>query len=91
MVSFGKDMLVGSFVKNGYVYHVILAKDSLNDDENLIYNGMFKGIFLHPFKKNICEFYISLDEEGRWIPDKTNFIEPWMADHIGEIIENHLV
>lgn len=91
MDNFGKDILVGSFEKNGLVYHVIIAKDTLEDPENLIGNGIFKGIFLHPLKKNICVFYISLDEQGRWIPDKKNSIDPWVADYIGEIIENNLV
>lgn len=92
MDNFGKEMIVGAFEKHGLVYHVIIAKDSLEDDpENLIGSGKFKGIFLHPLKKNICVFYIHMDEDGRWIPDKRKSIDPWVADCVGQIIENNLV
>lgn len=91
MDKFGREMLVGAFQKNGLVYHVVIAKDSLDDPENLIGTGRFKGIFLHPLKKKICVFYISMDADGKWIPDDRLTIDPWIADCIGEIIENNLV
>ena len=91
MDSFGKEMIIGAFEKHGLVYHVIIAKDSFDDPENLIGSGKFKGIFLHPLRKNICVFYIHMDEDGRWIPDKKKSIDPWIADCVGEIIENNLV
>lgn len=91
MNRFGDEMLIGAFEKNGLVYHVLIARDTEDDPEKLIPTGRFKGIFLHPLRKNITVFYISMDDEGRWIPDKRRAIDPWVADYIGEMIENNLV
>lgn len=91
MKRFTDEMLIGSFEKNSLVYHVLISSDSEDDAENLIQTGRFKGIFLHPLKKNLCVFYISMDQDGRWIPDKRKSIDPWVADYIGEMIENNLV
>lgn len=91
MRPFGDEMLIGAFKKNSLLYRVMIAIDSEDDPERLIPTGRFKGIFLHPLKKNVCVFYISMDEDGRWIPDKRRSIDPWVADRIGEIIEKNLV
>ena len=91
MHRFSEDMMVGAFEKNGLIYHVLIANDSEDDPENLIPEGKFKGIFLHPLEKNIHLFYICLNEDGHWIPDNRKIIDPWVADCIGELIENNLV
>ena len=91
MKQLGDSVLTSAFEKNGLIYRVMIALDSEEDPEQLIASGRFKGIFLHPLKKNVCVFYIGMDEDGRWIPDKRRSIDPWMADRIGEIIEKNLV
>ena len=91
MKQLGDDVLTSAFEKNGLIYRVMIALDSEDDPEQLIPSGRFKGIFLHPLEKNVCVFYISMDEDGRWIPDKREIIDPWVADCIGEMIEKNLV
>lgn len=84
------EILVGAFEKNGLVYHVLITLD-LNDNTGFMPSGRYKGVFLHPLKRNICQFFIEMDDEGRWIPDKRKTIDPWVADNIGQIIQNNLV
>ena len=91
MKRLGNDVLTSAFERNGLVYRVMIAIDSDDDPERLVDTGRFKGIFLHPLEKKVCLFYISMDEDGRWIPDKRRIIDPWVADRIGEIIEKNLV
>ncbi|HEY9361895.1 MAG TPA: hypothetical protein VIQ00_01440 [Chitinophagaceae bacterium] len=83
------EILVGAFEKNGLVYHVLITPD-INEETSFLPSGRYKGVFLHPLKRNICQFCIEMNEEGQWIPDKKKTIDPWVADNIGQIIQNNL-
>lgn len=90
MNNYESEILVGAFEKNGLVYHVLITPE-LNDEDPIMRRNRYRGVFLHPLKRNICQFHIEKDEDGRWIPDERKAIDPWIADNIGHIIHNNLV
>lgn len=88
MQTAGREIILGTFEKNNLLYFVVLAQEFDEDTNGLIPTGVYRGIFLHPRDKEISIFAISADDEGRWMPDKREKIDPWVADYIGSIIEN---
>jgi len=89
MNNYESEILVGAFEKNGLVYHVLITPD-INEEQDIIQSDRYRGVFLHPLKRSICQFHIEKDDEGRWIPDEREAIDPWIADNIGHIIINNL-
>jgi hypothetical protein len=81
----GFNVVVGSFQKNSTVYHVAITVPSTVEEKKET-NHEYKILFSHPLKKTVS-FKIKLDEDGQWIPDKRNLIDPWIANNIGNIIE----
>ena len=89
MGNYESEILVGAFEKNRLVYHVLITPE-INEDQDIIHQSRYRGVFLHPLKRSICQFHIEKDDEGRWIPDERKVIDPWIADNIGHIIINNL-
>ena len=71
-------------------FDAILITPEINEDQDIIHQSRYRGVFLHPLKRSICQFHIEKDDEGRWIPDERKVIDPWIADNIGHIIINNL-
>ncbi len=81
----GFNVVVGSFEKNGTMFHAAITAPSVKDNK-IIIPYEYKVLLSHPTKKTIS-FNIKLDETGRWLPNKRDLIDPWVADYIGNIIE----
>ncbi len=78
------NVVVGSFEKNGTIYHAAITAPIQKSKE---YDTVseYKVLLSHPYKKTIA-FNIKLDQ-GTWMPNKKNLVDPWVADYIGNIIE----
>jgi hypothetical protein len=81
----GFNVVVGTFQKNGIVYHAAITAPT-NYDGAIGSGNDYRVLLSHPSKKTIS-FNLKIDETGRWIPDKRQIIDPWVADYIGKIIE----
>ena len=81
----GFNVVVGTFEKNGTVYHAAITAP-VNYDGSPGADNDYRVLFSHPNKKTVS-FTIKLDDHGRWVPDKRQLIDPWVADYIGNIIE----
>ncbi len=85
----GFDVIVSSFEKHGTVYHAAITTPTKSKkDDNHIQE--YKVLLSRPKGKTVA-FKIKFDEHGRWIPDKRKLVDPWIADQIGEIIENKII
>lgn len=85
----GFDVIVSSFEKHGTVYHAAITTPtkSKKDDSKIL---EYKVLLSKPHGKTVS-FKIKFDEHARWIPDKRKLVDPWIADQIGEIIENKII
>lgn len=81
----GFNVVVGSFEKNGTIYHAAITAPVKSCNESVLVHE-FKVLFSHPQKKTVS-FNIKLDANGQWIPDNRELIDPWIANNIGTIIE----
>lgn len=84
----GFNVVVGSFEKNGIVYHAAITTPLKSTKVNPCHE--YKVLFSHPLKKTVS-FNIKLHDDGRWIPDQRHLIDPWIADNIGSIIESKIL
>ncbi len=86
----GFDVIVSSFEKHGTVYHAAITTPTTNSKKGDSNIQEYKVLLSRPQGKTVS-FKIKFDGHGRWLPDKRKLIDPWIADQIGEIIENKII
>ena len=85
----GFDVVVGSFEKNGTIYHAAINAPLRRSREKK-QGCEYKVLLSQPEKKTIS-FVVKMDEYGRWIPNKKTLVDPWIADNIGVIIDTKII
>ena len=84
----GFDVVVGSFEKQGIVYHAAITTPKNKGGYSRAEE--YKVLLSHPNKRTVS-FKLKQDEQARWMPDKRRQVDPWIADEIGAIIESKIL
>ena len=88
MYKAGFDVIVGSFQKNGNIFHATISAPKRKFFKPSIQE--FKVLLSRPDSQTIS-FKIRQDDQGRWIPDQRRLVDPWIADKVGDIIESKVI